>query len=118
MGYAGLQTNQKAPKIDSLESIELFDSSTKLIEENKFTQNSTINEEVNEKDYSVEITLVNFESLADLIISFEKIYGKSSIELLQDYFKGNLSDDVETSDWIDALILFFGTEEIRKYISP
>ncbi|MBK6644967.1 MAG: hypothetical protein IPG44_04305 [Anaerolineales bacterium] len=61
---------------------------------------------------------VNSHDLMEKLVSFEKMFGYSTIEMFEKYTEGKGSDNKDFEEWVDTYILYLGLSKIRKYSCP
>jgi hypothetical protein len=74
--------------------------------------------ELNETSWSSMVIELDFESITNLLMNYERDFGFSTIEMFLRYKNGEFANDPNIDYWINTYILYLGTKQIRQYSSP
>jgi hypothetical protein len=110
-----LQTRVSISLNDNLKSVGLTNPAPVF---ETLPKTSLKESELNETSWSSMVIELDFESITNLLMNYERDFGFSTIEMFLRYKNGEFANDPNIDYWINTYILYLGTKQIRQYSSP
>jgi len=72
----------------------------------------------NETSWSSMVIELDFNSITNLLMNYERDFGFSTIEMFLRYMNGEFANNPSIDYWVNTFILYLGSNQIRQYSSP